>query len=120
MPPLGRKLRAVNDHLCPARYLCSLVKRPLAAVLLAACLLAALFVGAQQGAAKPTVPAPRGFFGIDPQSTPSDEDARYMKAGGIEAVRWPLPWGGIQPTAKGGYHWEAFDQVVAVAARHGL
>jgi hypothetical protein len=113
-------LRGINDHLCPARYLCSLVKRPLAAALLVACLLAALFLGAQQGAAKPTVPAPRGFFGIDPQGPLTDEDARYMKAGGIEAVRWPLPWNGVQPTAKGGYNWGGFDQVVAVAARHGL
>ncbi|MGN6275462.1 MAG: beta-galactosidase [Solirubrobacterales bacterium] len=96
------------------------MKRPLAAVLLAACLLAALFLGAQQGAAKPTVPAPRGFFGIDPQTTLTDEDAAYMKAGGIEAVRWPLPWAGIQPTANGPYNWGEFDQVVAVAARHGL
>lgn len=96
------------------------MKRPLAAVLLAACLVAALFFGAQQGAAKPTVPAPRGFFGIDPQGPLTDEDARYMKAGGIEAVRWPLPWNGVQPTARGGYNWGGFDQVVEVAARHGL
>lgn len=113
-------MRGVNDHLCPARYLYSLVKRPLAAVLLAACLVAALFLGTQQGAAKPTIPAPRGFFGIDPQGPLTDEDARYMKAGGIEAVRWPLPWNGVQPTARGGYNWGGFDQVVAVAARHGL
>lgn len=96
------------------------MKRPLAAVLLAACLVAALFLGTQQGAAKPTVPAPRGFFGIDPQGPLTDEDARYMKAGGIEAVRWPLPWNGVQPTARGGYNWGGFDQVVTVAARHGL
>lgn len=113
-------MRGINEPLCPARYLCSLVKRPLAAVLLAACLVAALFLGTQQGTAKPTVPAPRGFFGIVPQASLTDEDALYMKAGGIEAVRWPLPWSGIQPTAGGGYHWEGFDQVVAVAARHGL
>ena len=43
-----------------------------------------------------------------------------MKAGGIETVRWPLPWNGVQPTKKGGYNWTGFDPVVEVAARHGL
>ena len=43
-----------------------------------------------------------------------------MKAGGIESIRWPLGWAGVQPTAKGGYDWAGFDEVVAVAARQGL
>lgn len=96
------------------------MKRLLAAALLCTCLIVALVAGAQPGAAKPPIPAPKGFFGIDPQGTLTDEDARYMKAGGIETVRWPLPWIAIQPTAKGGYNWAAFDPVVEVAARHGL
>lgn len=96
------------------------MKRLLAATLLCTCLLVALVVGAQTGAAKPRIPAPKGFFGIDPQGTLTDEDASYMKAGGIETVRWPLPWNGIQPTAKGGYNWAGFDPIVEVAARHGL
>jgi hypothetical protein len=96
------------------------MKRLFPAALLLAALVVALFVGAQAGSAKPPVSAPKGFFGIGPQTGLTDRDAEYMKAGGIESVRWPLPWGGIQPTAKGGYHWEGFDEVVAVAARHGL
>jgi hypothetical protein len=96
------------------------VKRLLAALLLCACLVVALVAGAQPGAAKPPIPAPKAFFGIDPQGTLTDEDARYMRAGGIETVRWPLPWNGVQPTAKGPYNWAAFDPVVEVAARHGL
>jgi hypothetical protein len=96
------------------------MKRLLAAALLCICLIVALVAGAQPGTAKPRIPAPKGFFGIDPQGTLTDEDARYMKAGGIETVRWPLPWLAIQPTAKGGYNWAAFDPVVEVAARHGL
>jgi hypothetical protein len=43
-----------------------------------------------------------------------------MKAGGIETIRWPVAWGGIQPTRKGGYHWESLDEVVTVASRHGM
>jgi Beta-galactosidase len=63
---------------------------------------------------------PKGFFGVAPQTTLTPEDARYMKAGGIESVRWPMVWSGLQPTAKGGYDWSSFDQTVAVAARAGL
>lgn len=97
------------------------MKRLFAAVILCSFLIAALLVEAGPGAvAKPRVPAPRGFFGIDPQSTPTDADAAYMKAGGIDTIRWPLAWGGVQPTRKGGYHWEGFDEVVEVAARHGM
>jgi hypothetical protein len=96
------------------------MKRLLAVPVLAACLLLALVLGAQSGSAKPPIPAPKGFFGIDPQSVLNDQDARYMKAGGIDAVRWPLPWNGIQPTRTGGYNWEGFDPIVEVAARHGL
>jgi len=96
------------------------MKRLLAAVLLCSCLIVALVAGAQPGAAKPTIPAPKGFFGIDPQGTLTDADARYMKAGGIETVRWPLQWNAVQETAKGGYNWASFDPVVEVATRNGL
>jgi hypothetical protein len=96
------------------------MKRLLAAALLCACLTVALVAGAGPGAAKPPIPPPKGFFGIDPQSPITDADARYMKAGGIETVRWPLAWTAIQPTRKGGYQWESFDPVVEIAARHGM
>jgi hypothetical protein len=93
---------------------------PVLSVLLLACLALALFAGTQAGSARPTKPAPKGFFGIGPQTVLTDEDAAYMKAGGIESVRWPVAWSSVQPTEKGGYHWEALDATVAVAARHGL
>jgi hypothetical protein len=96
------------------------MKRLVPASLLGFVLLAALFLGAQQGSATPPRPAPKGFFGIGPQTMLSDEDAAYMRAGGIEAVRWPVAWSSIQPTEKGGYLWTSLDETVAVAARHGL
>jgi hypothetical protein len=96
------------------------MKRLLAVVFLCSCLTAALVVEAQTGSAKPPVPAPKGFFGIDPQAPVNDADARYMKAGGIETIRWPLAWTAIQPTRKGGYHWDSFDPIVEIAARHGM
>jgi len=63
---------------------------------------------------------PRGFFGIAPQTSLTDTDARYMMAGGIGSVRVQVPWSGIQPTAKGGYQWGGLDATVEVAARNGL
>jgi hypothetical protein len=96
------------------------MKRRLTASLLLACLLAAFFAATQMGSAKPPIRAPKGFFGIGPQATLSDEDAAYMKAGGIESVRWPVAWSSVQATAKGGYDWTSFDETVAVATRHGL
>jgi hypothetical protein len=96
------------------------MKRLIPAAFLLACIAVALFAGVQQGAAKPPLSAPRGFFGIGPQTALTDKDAEYMKAGGIESIRWPVAWGGIQPTAKDPYNWQSIDEVVAVAARHGL
>ena len=64
--------------------------------------------------------APEGFFGVAPQTALTPEDARYMKAGGIDTVRWPLMWSTIQPTAKGGYLWQGLDETVATAANAGL
>jgi hypothetical protein len=65
-------------------------------------------------------PKGSGFFGIGPQTGLTEKDIKYMKAGGIEAIRWPLLWGAIQPTKRGGYNWAAFDPVVEEAARQGL
>jgi hypothetical protein len=96
------------------------MKRRLPAILILAVLATALFVGAQTGSAKPPASAPQGFWGIGPQTGLTDEDAEYMAAGGIETIRWPLGWAGIQPTRKGGYNWASFDEVVATAAKQGL
>ncbi|MBA3867152.1 MAG: beta-galactosidase [Solirubrobacterales bacterium] len=91
------------------------------ALLLIVCLAAAAFVTAPTGAsARPLPRAPKGFFGIGPQSTLTDKDAEYMVAGGIESVRWPVSWAGIQPTRTGGYDWASLDETVAVASRNGL
>ncbi|MGV1049595.1 MAG: beta-galactosidase [Solirubrobacterales bacterium] len=96
------------------------MRRPITAALLLACLATALLLGAQSGSARPVPAAPRGFFGISPQTAMTPEDARYMHAGGIESVRQPLVWATIQPTAKKVYDWSSFDASVEVAAAAGL
>lgn len=77
--------------------------------------LAALFIvpGAAQA-------LPRSFFGIAPQTTLTDTDTGYMKAGRIGSVRWPVNWATVQPTANGGYDWSSVDPAVEAARRRGL
>ncbi len=99
-------------------------------LLTAAILLLALVTGAtllSQGSTPPAAAAtarlpkaPKGFFGIVPQTPVTEMDAKYMKAGGIEAIRTPLLWSGVQPTKKGPYNWSGFDPVVEAAAQQGL
>jgi hypothetical protein len=96
------------------------MKRLIPAIGLLAVLCAALFAGAQKGDAKPPIVAPEGFFGIVPQTGLTEEDLRYMKAGGVETLRLPLAWAGTQPTRRGGYDWGGFDLSVGEAARAGL
>jgi hypothetical protein len=64
--------------------------------------------------------APRSFFGIVPQAVISEEDARYMRAARIGAIRLPIGWESVQPTQYGGYNWEGMDREIATAAQQGL
>jgi hypothetical protein len=64
--------------------------------------------------------APASFFGIVPQAVIDEEDARYMRAGGIGSIRLPIGWESIQPTKRGPYNWEGTDREVATAVNQGL
>jgi hypothetical protein len=64
--------------------------------------------------------APRTFFGIVPQAIISEEDARYMRAARIGAIRLPIGWESVQPERRGGYNWEGMDREIATAALQGL
>jgi polysaccharide biosynthesis protein PslG len=94
------------------------MRRRLKAVLLLACL--ALATASAPSATTASAGRPAGFFGIDPQTALTDQDIRYMRAGGIEAIRVPFPWGLIQPTAKGHYDWTGTDAIVEMATKRGL
>jgi hypothetical protein len=100
------------------------LRRLLAAALLLLALGGGIYLLSQESttpaSAATTPPAPKGFFGIAPQTGLTKRDVEYMKAGGIESIRWPMLWGAIQPTKKGGYDWAVFDPVVEVAAQQGL
>jgi hypothetical protein len=105
------------------------LRRLLAAALLVLAFGGGIYLFTLQGsttsasAATATAPRPAkgsDFFGIAPQTVLTEKDTEYMKAGGIEAIRWPLIWPAVQPTKKGPYNWAAFDPVVEEAARRGL
>ncbi|HSR94478.1 MAG TPA: beta-galactosidase [Solirubrobacterales bacterium] len=94
-------------------------RKPTAILLVVAAGLVALVVPAVSTGGAPAH-VPKGFFGVAPQTTLTPEDARYMKAGGIESVRFTLIWPAIQPTPQHSYDWTYFDEVVEVATRYGL
>jgi hypothetical protein len=96
------------------------MRRLFTAAILLACLATALVVGAGSGDARPVPAVPKGFFGITPQAAITSEEARYMKAGGIESVRVPFVWSSIQFTKNGKYDWSSVDASVEVAAQAGL
>lgn len=63
---------------------------------------------------------PRGFFGIVPQTGIGGEDLARMRAGGVETIRMPLSWAGVEPSPRGGYNWSGFDATVAAAAKERI
>jgi polysaccharide biosynthesis protein PslG len=77
-------------------------------------LIAALLVPASAGA------VPRGFFGIVPQTGIGGEDLARMRAGGVETIRMPLSWAGVEPSPRGGYDWSGFDATVVGAAKERI
>ena len=64
--------------------------------------------------------APRGFFGIVPQASLSEDDARYMRAARIGTVLLPIGWSSVQPTRRGGYDWSGTDREIATATKQHL
>jgi len=101
----------------PGTFPIRMRRRHLATAATFACLVA-LVPAVTSGAPRPAAPA--GFFGIAPQTGLTPEDARYMKAGGIDSVRLSLVWAAIQPTAKSPYDWSSFDAALEIASRAGL
>ncbi|MFN8161821.1 MAG: hypothetical protein U0R52_12345 [Solirubrobacterales bacterium] len=89
---------------------------------LAVAALAAASAAGAQRAARP----PAAFFGVDPQERVGPDDADWMRAGGIGAVRIPVSWAGVEPTAPSGdpaehtYNWSGTDRSVEAAVSHGL
>ncbi len=63
--------------------------------------------------------APRSFFGVSPQSAPSDRDFERMQTAKVGTLRFGMHWAGIEPAA-GSYDWSGPDAVVKRAAEGGI
>jgi hypothetical protein len=65
---------------------------------------------------------PAGFFGISPQTAPSEPDYELMERAGVKSVRLPLLWAQVEqanPLVRAP-DWSGFDLGVEIAARHGM
>ena len=62
---------------------------------------------------------PADFWGVSPQQTPSLEQFQRLRAGGVDSVRIPIPWSGVE-AVKGAPDFSHVDNLVAGAAGAGL
>jgi Glycosyl hydrolase catalytic core len=63
---------------------------------------------------------PAQFWGVVPQESPSLEQLQRLKRGGVDSIRTPIGWSGVEPTPGAGFNWTGVDAVVRGAAIAGL
>jgi hypothetical protein len=63
---------------------------------------------------------PATFWGAVPQETPTAEQFQRLKGGGVDSIRIPIEWGGVQPVKGGPLNWGGSDVVIAKAATAGI
>ncbi|HXQ89319.1 MAG TPA: hypothetical protein VN733_06725 [Solirubrobacterales bacterium] len=63
---------------------------------------------------------PAGFWGVVPQSHLDAEKFQRLSAGGVESMRVPLAWAGVQPSQESSLDWSGFDNQVEEAAKAGI
>ena len=83
--------------------------------------LAALAAALLALAAAPTAGAvPAKFWGVVPQTNPSQAEFERLKRGGVDSLRIPIAWGSVQPTPNGPQVWSLVDPLVFGAAAVGI
>ncbi len=63
---------------------------------------------------------PAGFWGVVPQATPTQEQFQRLKQGGVQSIRVPIIWAGVQPERGGALNWSETDAIVKLAAAAGV
>ncbi len=63
---------------------------------------------------------PAKFWGVVPQATPSDEQFQTLRRGGVDSVRIPVEWGGVQAGPGAPLDWSGVDTAVRRAANVGI
>jgi hypothetical protein len=64
--------------------------------------------------------APGDFWGVSPQGTPTAEQFKRLRAGGVDSVRIGVSWAVAQPNSGSEVNFSGPDQLVAGAAAAGL
>jgi hypothetical protein len=63
---------------------------------------------------------PARFWGAVPQGGLTEAQLRRLHRGGVDAIRLPLSWGGVQPRPRSDLQWDGIDAWVEAAARSRL
>jgi hypothetical protein len=71
-------------------------------------------------AAPSAMAVPADFWGVSPQNPPTAEQFQRLKAGGVDSVRIPIAWSGVQPFSSAEANFSASDILVAGATAAGL
>ena len=88
---------------------------------LAAALAALVAIAAFGASPAQAAKAPKDFFGVVPQTTPTTSDFQRLGQGKIGAMRIGIFWSAVDPAAPaGGYDFSSIDPLVASAATNGV
>jgi hypothetical protein len=81
---------------------------------------APVLLGIWPGAAAAYLPP--GFIGISPQNPSNSQDFELMRKAGVDSVRLPLNWIGVEPDDPDYFEpdWGAFDHAVELAAEEHI
>jgi hypothetical protein len=71
-------------------------------------------------AAPVAMAVPADFWGVSPQNPPTAEQFQRLEAGGVDSVRIPIAWSGVQPFTSSEANFAASDTLVAGAAAAGI
>jgi polysaccharide biosynthesis protein PslG len=65
---------------------------------------------------------PAKFWGVVPQSLPTSEQFATIKRGGVDSIRIPIFWAGVQPKPSAGafLEWTGVDRAIRGAAQAGV
>jgi hypothetical protein len=81
----------------------------------------AVFIAIGAGVYATTARAlPARFWGAVPQGGLTESQLQRLRRGGVEAIRIPLAWPGVQPTSNGELQWGGVDAWVEAASRSRL
>jgi len=100
-----------------------------AAWVVIACLIVAFgsaMMGCSIGASNELPPSPENVYGVnvflerEVESWKREKTLAMVEAAGIGWIKQHFPWEDIEQRGKGDFHWQKYDEIVALAEKHGL